>query len=150
GQGGEREHGDVDGGSGPAYAGRHRTRRRRAARFRHVRALLSLTALHRLCRTCVRSHMTSALHRTTAARAVTRLSLAILCLAIVSVPASAQARGAAQPAAAAATDEGIPVDSAVVKARCGSCHRSDDKGRMSRISYRRATAENWELTIKRM
>ena len=34
--------------------------------------------------------------------------------------------------------------------RCGSCHRSDDKGRMSRISYRRATPENWERTIKRM
>ena len=59
----------------------------------------------------------------------------------------------AQPPAAAADpprDEGIPVQSDLVRARCGSCHRTDDKGRMSRISYRRATPENWERTIKRM
>src|SRR5262245_12059198 len=49
-----------------------------------------------------------------------------------------------------ARDEGIPVQNDLVRARCGSCHRSDDQGRMSRISYRRATAENWERTIKRM
>ncbi|HXI31595.1 MAG TPA: hypothetical protein VNG89_24325, partial [Vicinamibacterales bacterium] len=72
------------------------------------------------------------------------------CLAIVCAPAFAQSRGAAAPAAAAASDEGFPVESALVKSRCGSCHRSDDKGRMSRISFRRASAENWELTIKRM
>jgi len=61
----------------------------------------------------------------------------------------------AQPAAQASPqtpprDEGIPVQNDLVRARCGSCHRSDDKGRMSRISYRRATPENWERTIKRM
>ena len=72
------------------------------------------------------------------------------CLAIVCAPAFGQSRGAAAPAAAAASDEGFPVESALVKSRCGSCHRSDDKGRMSRISFRRASAENWELTIKRM
>jgi quinohemoprotein amine dehydrogenase len=49
-----------------------------------------------------------------------------------------------------AQDEGIPVTNDVVRAKCGSCHRSDDKQRMSRISYRRATPENWEKTIKRM
>jgi quinohemoprotein amine dehydrogenase len=42
------------------------------------------------------------------------------------------------------------VTSELVRAKCGSCHRSDDKMRMSRISYRRATPENWERTIKRM
>lgn len=47
-------------------------------------------------------------------------------------------------------EEGLPIDNALVRSRCGSCHRSDDKGRMSRISYRRATPENWERTIKRM
>jgi quinohemoprotein amine dehydrogenase len=53
-------------------------------------------------------------------------------------------------AATAAADEGIPVtDPEVVKA-CGSCHVPDDKQRMTRISYRRATPENWELTIRRM
>jgi len=59
----------------------------------------------------------------------------------------------AQAPAATATppaDEGIPVVSELVRAKCGSCHRSDDKMRMSRISYRRATPENWEKTIKRM
>ena len=79
-----------------------------------------------------------------------RIALA-WCLAMMCVPATARAQ--APPRAAPAevvADEGIPVDSTVVKSRCGACHRSDDKGRMSRISYRRATAENWELTIKRM
>ena len=84
--------------------------------------------------------MSPALHRTIVA----------CCLAIVCAPAFGQTRGAPPSGVAAAADEGIPVESPVVKARCGSCHRSDDKGRMSRISYRRASAENWELTIKRM
>ena len=63
------------------------------------------------------------------------------------LPAGAQPRAAAAEPAA---DEGFPIQSDLVRARCGSCHRSDDKGRMSRISYRRATPENWERTIKRM
>ncbi len=46
--------------------------------------------------------------------------------------------------------EGIPVTDPLVRSKCGGCHRSDDKQRMSRISYRRATPENWERTIKRM
>jgi quinohemoprotein amine dehydrogenase len=50
----------------------------------------------------------------------------------------------------AQTSDGFPIDNPVVKARCGGCHRSDEKGRMTRISYRRATPENWERTIKRM
>src|SRR6185503_19079732 len=45
---------------------------------------------------------------------------------------------------------GIPVLSADVQSACGACHVSDDKHMMSRISYRRATPENWELTIRRM
>jgi quinohemoprotein amine dehydrogenase len=53
-------------------------------------------------------------------------------------------------ASVAAQDAGIPVTNDVVRSKCGGCHRSDDKGRMSRISYRRATPENWERTIKRM
>jgi quinohemoprotein amine dehydrogenase len=51
---------------------------------------------------------------------------------------------------ATATDEGIPVTDAEVVKACGSCHVSDDKRRMTRISFRRATPENWELTIRRM
>jgi quinohemoprotein amine dehydrogenase len=65
----------------------------------------------------------------------------VLCLAMVVLGA---------PRVGAQTNEGFPIDNPVVKARCGGCHRSDDKGRMSRISYRRATPENWEKTIKRM
>jgi quinohemoprotein amine dehydrogenase len=60
---------------------------------------------------------------------------------------------ATPPAAAvddAKKDEGIPVTSDLVKQKCGSCHRPDEKGRLSRISYRRTTPEGWEETIKRM
>ena len=56
----------------------------------------------------------------------------------------------AAPAATPPADEGIPVQSELVRSRCGSCHKSDDKMRMTRISYRRASPENWEKTIKRM
>jgi quinohemoprotein amine dehydrogenase len=72
------------------------------------------------------------------------------CLGFVWVPALAHAQSAPRAATEVAADEGIPVDNAVVRSRCGGCHRSDDKGRMTRISYRRATPENWERTIKRM
>ena len=67
-------------------------------------------------------------------------------------PTSTQAPGA-QPSradASVAVDEGIPVTDPVVVKACGGCHVPDDKRRMTRISYRRATPENWELTIRRM
>jgi quinohemoprotein amine dehydrogenase len=54
------------------------------------------------------------------------------------------------PAAATPPNEGIPVQSELVRTKCGTCHRVDAQMRMSRISYRRATPENWEKTIKRM
>lgn len=60
--------------------------------------------------------------------------------------APAQAQTTPTPPANA----GLPVENAVVRAKCGGCHRADDQGRMTRISYRRATPENWEKTIKRM
>ena len=63
--------------------------------------------------------------------------------------ASAPAAQRAQPATEA-RDEGIPVTSDLVRQKCGTCHRPDDKGRLSRISYRRTTPEGWEQTIKRM
>lgn len=71
---------------------------------------------------------------------MTARSLGLLASAILLASASA----------ASAQDAGIPVTNDLVRARCGGCHRSDDKGRMSRISYRRASLENWERTIKRM
>jgi quinohemoprotein amine dehydrogenase len=63
-------------------------------------------------------------------------------------PESVPAPGA--PAQGPSKDEGFPVQSDLVRSRCGGCHQTDDKGRMSRISFRRATPENWERTIKRM
>ena len=45
---------------------------------------------------------------------------------------------------------GIPIASELVRKSCSPCHTIDDKQRMSRISWRRATPEGWEHTIKRM
>ena len=74
--------------------------------------------------------------------------------AVVGAAGSTQAQSPAatapQSPASTAPDEGIPVQSDLVRSRCGGCHKSDDQKRMSRISYRRATPENWERTIKRM
>lgn len=63
---------------------------------------------------------------------------------------AAQAPGQGSRSTAASADAGIPIESDLVRARCGSCHRPDAQNRLSRISYRRATPENWERTVKRM
>ena len=47
-------------------------------------------------------------------------------------------------------DPGIPIESAAVRQACGSCHKPDDAGRLSRISFRRTTPEGWQQTIRRM
>ncbi len=47
-------------------------------------------------------------------------------------------------------EAGIPIQSELVLAKCGSCHKADDQKRMTRISWRRASPENWERTVKRM
>ncbi len=47
-------------------------------------------------------------------------------------------------------EEGFPIDNKAVKDACGLCHASDDKGRMTRISFRRTTPEGWQQTIRRM
>ena len=78
-----------------------------------------------------------------------RLALFLFVLCAFVRAAAAQPPPAA-PAATPAADEGIPVQSELVKSKCGGCHKSDDKRRMTRISYRRASPENWEKTIKRM
>jgi quinohemoprotein amine dehydrogenase len=54
------------------------------------------------------------------------------------------------PAKPAESDEGTPITNQLVKNICGACHKSDAKGRMSRISYRRTTPEGWQETIRRM
>src|SRR5262245_36559124 len=79
------------------------------------------------------------------------LALSVFPLVASQQPPSA-AGGSAQrrSGAAAPQDEGIPVTDAEVRRVCGGCHTPDEKNRMTRISYRRATPENWELTIRRM
>jgi quinohemoprotein amine dehydrogenase len=67
-----------------------------------------------------------------------RVALVLLCIA------------AAPVAAQTSAPDGIPVRHELVRTHCGGCHGVDDQQRMSRISYRRTTPENWERTIKRM
>src|SRR5215475_12388681 len=58
--------------------------------------------------------------------------------------------GAAILAQDSQTDVGVPVTDAATKAACSGCHKIDDKGRMTRISYIRTTPEGWQTIIKRM
>ncbi|HWQ31584.1 MAG TPA: quinohemoprotein amine dehydrogenase subunit alpha [Blastocatellia bacterium] len=48
------------------------------------------------------------------------------------------------------SEEGIPVTSQLVIDKCSSCHKKDDKGRLTRISWERTTPEGWQQAIKRM
>jgi quinohemoprotein amine dehydrogenase len=83
-------------------------------------------------------------------KAMLRVGLIGWCAGLALIGAAVPVRAQTPAASDATTNDGIPVQSDLVRAKCGSCHRSDDKGRMSRISFRRATPENWERTIKRM
>jgi quinohemoprotein amine dehydrogenase len=67
--------------------------------------------------------------------------------------AAVQAGGGQTPAAPVAKvdeEDGFAITNDVVINTCGSCHTLDDKGRLSRISYRRTTPEGWQETIRRM
>jgi quinohemoprotein amine dehydrogenase len=64
-------------------------------------------------------------------------------------PGNAQTSAAAD-AAKPAPEEGIPVTNPVVLAKCGGCHTKDSHGNLSRISWERATPEQWEEALKRM
>jgi quinohemoprotein amine dehydrogenase len=68
--------------------------------------------------------------------------------------AFAQADGSAKAADAQKSKEpkedGIPVTNALVVNKCGACHKQDEKGAMTRISWVRTSPEGWELAIKRM
>ena len=61
-----------------------------------------------------------------------------------------QPPSASAPTAPAKPEIGIPVTNKAVLGACGSCHRPDDKGQMSRISFQRNTPEGWQDSIKRM
>ena len=54
------------------------------------------------------------------------------------------------PAPTPKPEEGIPITDQTVQKACGSCHRPDDKGQMSRISFQRNTPEGWQTIIQRM
>lgn len=80
------------------------------------------------------------------------------CLALValawmqSIPARSQTAGDSKPNPAEAKPEegGIPVTDPLVIAKCGACHKRDDKGNLTRISWERTTPEGWQEVIKRM
>src|SRR5262249_34582325 len=46
--------------------------------------------------------------------------------------------------------EGIRISTQLVTERCSSCHKKDEKNRLSRISWERMTPEGWQQNIKRM
>jgi quinohemoprotein amine dehydrogenase len=77
-------------------------------------------------------------------------SISVPALMVGRAQTSAPAQRPSSPPSMAVSDEGIPVTDPVVVRACGSCHTRDDKQRMTRISDRRATPENWELTVRRM
>ncbi len=73
-----------------------------------------------------------------------RLSIAVALVAVFCPP---DARGqSSEPK----PTEGLPVTDPLVIAKCSTCHKKDDKGNLSRISWERTTPEGWEEVIKRM
>jgi quinohemoprotein amine dehydrogenase len=80
----------------------------------------------------------------------------LLVTLFLAVPILMQAqggRGRGAGAAAAAkpvVEEGIPVTDPLVIAKCSGCHKKDEKGNLSRISWERTTPEGWQEAIKRM
>jgi quinohemoprotein amine dehydrogenase len=84
-------------------------------------------------------------------KAMTNRALIAVSVFLVSL-AVAVAAQAPQPTAAptAKPEEGIPITDATVQKTCGTCHRPDDKGQMSRISFQRNTPEGWQAIIQRM
>ncbi|HYB95566.1 MAG TPA: quinohemoprotein amine dehydrogenase subunit alpha [Vicinamibacterales bacterium] len=71
-----------------------------------------------------------------------------LCFAFAVVLAAQAPQPTAAPTAK--PEEGIAITDATVQKACGSCHRPDDKGQMSRISFQRNTPEGWQVQIQRM
>lgn len=76
------------------------------------------------------------------------LAALVFCAAVVSRQIEAAAPQASSQTAT--VSEGIPIRHQKTREVCGDCHRTDEQGRMSRISYRRTTPEGWQETIRRM
>ena len=84
---------------------------------------------------------------------MTRATRALAVVATLLATSLAGVVSSQQPPAAAPTakpEDGIPITDAAVQKACGTCHRPDDKGQMSRISFQRNTPEGWQSTIQRM
>ncbi len=64
-------------------------------------------------------------------------------------PILAQNLAAGEPGQQIAED-GVPATDALVISKCSGCHRKDEKGNLSRISWERTTPEGWQEVIKRM
>lgn len=71
-------------------------------------------------------------------------------VSLAQAPAGSSVPVASQGPKAEEDTAGIPVTSDLVKQKCAACHRSDERGMMTRISFRRATPEGWQETIRRM
>jgi quinohemoprotein amine dehydrogenase len=86
----------------------------------------------------------------------TLIAVSAIFLVAAAQPVLAQGRGGGRGgggragAAAGPSEEGIPVTDELTINKCGSCHKKDDKGNLSRISWIRTTPEGWEEAIKRM
>lgn len=80
-----------------------------------------------------------------------RLAVAVLVASAAFSQTTPAKPDAAKPDAPKGPEEpGIPVRSDLVVAKCSGCHRKDDKGNLSRISWIRTTAEGWQQALKRM
>jgi quinohemoprotein amine dehydrogenase len=77
-----------------------------------------------------------------------RLAVALALLLATSVLTGASAPQ--QSPAASPSEPGIPIADKTVQTACAPCHKADDKGVMSRLSFRRNTPEGWEATLRRM
>jgi len=69
------------------------------------------------------------------------LLLLMVPFALVARPRAAQQPPLSSPPAMTEekSEDGLPVTSDLVKRKCSGCHHADDKGRLTRISYRRTT-----------
>jgi quinohemoprotein amine dehydrogenase len=79
-----------------------------------------------------------------------RASLVVLPALLLMLSQSNAQPASTAEAAKPVPEEGIPVTDPTVLAKCGGCHTKDAKGNLSRISWERATPEQWEEALKRM
>lgn len=89
---------------------------------------------------------------------VMRVFVVFVFLAFAASPSPAQSEAKASPEASKGNTQesekpsvqGIPVTDDLVVTRCSSCHKHDEQGNLSRISWERTTPEGWQQAIKRM